>query len=144
MPGPQSYTPEVGRQVVMANNNYNNLLLYRNTFTDNHKRWAIKNNIYKSDLRPICPYTYLISYNSLNNKEGGSCELNSHEEVDNASNRTQLNTSITRPYSDTIVYRDLPELALVHCSLSKKLVTSPILQTPEVYFQHFYALFVPR
>ena len=28
-----------------------NLLLYRYTFTDNHKRWAIKNNIYKSDLR---------------------------------------------------------------------------------------------
>ena len=58
--------------------------------------------------------------------------------MDNASNRTWLNTSTTRPYSDTIVYRNLPEL-----------VKKSILQTPEVYaqrqiFKHFYALFVPR
>ena len=69
----KSYTPEVGRQVVMA------------------------------IIQPLME--------SLNNNEGGSCKLNSHEEVDNASNRTQLNTSITRLYGDTIVYRDLPELS---------------------------------
>ena len=68
-------------------------------------------------------------------------------EVDDASNRTRLNTSTTRPYSNTIVYRNLPELAKP-VVFAKKSVPNPILETPEVYaqqiFKHFYALFVPR
>ena len=87
----KSYTPEVGRQVVMA------------------------------IIQPLME--------SLNNKEGGSCKLNSHEEVDNASNRTQLNTSITRPYGDTIVYRDLPELSQPTILCQKISIRSYLINT---------------
>ena len=106
----KSYTPEVGRQVVMA------------------------------IIQPLME--------SFNNKEGGSCELNSHEEV--KWTMQVIGHSLTLPLQDRTVIQLCIEIYqnwLSPLFFVKKLVPDPILQTPEVYaqqiFKHFYALFVP-
>ena len=107
----KSYTPEVGRQVVMA------------------------------IIQPLME--------SLNNKEGGSCELNSHEEV--KWTMQVIGHGLTLPLQDRTVIQLCIEIYqnwLSPLFFVKKSVPDPILQTPEVYaqqiFKHFYALFVPR
>ena len=87
---------------------------------------------------------------SLNNKlkEGGSCELNSHEEV--KWTMQVIGHGLTLPLQDCTVIQLCIEIYqnwLSPLFFVKKSVLDPILQTPEVYtqqvFKHFYALFVP-
>ena len=107
----KSYTPEVGRQVVM------------------------------SIIQPLME--------SLNNKEGGSCELKTHEEV--KWTMQVIGHGLTLPLQDRTVIQLCIEIYqnwLSPLFFVKKSVPDPILQTPEVYaqqiFKQFYALFVPR
>ena len=107
----KSYTPEVGRQVVMA------------------------------IIQPLME--------SVNNKEGRSCELNTHEEV--KWTMQVIGHGLTLPLQDRTVIQLCIEIYqnwLSPLFFVKKSVPEPILQAPEVYaqqiFKHFYALFVPR
>jgi len=105
----KSYSPDVGRQVVMA------------------------------IVKPLME--------SL--KEGGSCELQTHEEVDWT--MQVIGHGLTLPLQDRTVIQLCVEIYqnwLSPLFFPKKNVPPPILQTPEEYaqkiFRQFYALFVPR